>query len=263
MMKEVRLVHLIVRSTDVRRNQMNKKTWISIFFSLIILVYFTNITLASDISVYRQCPTSVKLNSIIQINITVENKGTAEKSVRVNENVGNFEAISPKPIIPVPTPGTIGLGPPYYEWNFTLPPNSKNTVSYTVKLVNPGDIILSPTTVYADGETIYTDVCTIKVLCNQNGACETNLGENYFTCPEDCPSGSADGVCDLIKDGRCDPDCAPGTDPDCLAATTTIQSTTTTISVKKPSSPIYIYLIIASVIIAVAVLFLYKVRVST
>ena len=240
-----------------------KKTWILILFSLVAFIYFTSIIFASDISVYRECPVSEKIGSVAQINITVENTGTIEKSITVNENVGNFEAISPKPIIPVPTPGTIGLRLPYYEWNLTLPSNSKNTVFYIVKLVNPGDVTLSPTAAYADGETIYTDVCTIKVVCNQNGACETNLGENYFTCSEDCSSGSADGVCDLIKNGRCDPDCTLGTDQDCLTAITTIQSTTTTISVKKPSSPIYTYLIIALVIIAVAVLFLYKIRVST
>jgi hypothetical protein len=236
-----------------------KKTLILILFSLVNFIYFTNIIFASDVSVYRECPVSEKVGSVVQINITIENKGTIEKYITVNENLGNFEAISPKPIVPVPTPGTIGLRLPYYEWNFTLPANSKNTVSYMVKLVNPGDIVLSPTTAYADGETIFTNVCTIKVICNQNGICEPNLGENYFTCPEDCPSGSADGVCDLVKDGRCDPDCAPGTDPDCLTITT-IGATTTTTPVGKPSSTIYIYIIIIAIVITVAVFFLLRIK---
>jgi hypothetical protein len=233
-----------------------KKTWILVLFFLVPFIYFTIIISASDVSVYRECPVSEKIGSVVQINITVENTGTIEKSITVNENVGNFEAISPKPIVPVPTPGTIGLGPPYYEWNFTLPPNSKNTVSYTVKLVNPGDITLSPTTAYADGETIYTDVCMIKVICNQNGACEADLGENYFTCSEDCPSGSADGVCDLIEDGRCDPDCASGTDPDCSA------TTTTTIPAKPSSTPTYVYIIFIAIIIAVAAFLLLRVKIE-
>lgn len=31
--------------------------------------------------------------------------------------------------------------------------------------------------------------------------------ENYFTCPQDCPSGSFDGICDSIEDDKCDQDC--------------------------------------------------------
>jgi len=232
-----------------------KKTWIMVLLFLASFICFTNLILASGIYVYRECPTNVKIGSTVQINITVENKGNIEKSIRVNENVGNFEPITPKPIVPVPKPGAIGLQLPYYEWNFTLSPNSKNTVNYTIKLVEPGDIAFSPTTVFADGETIYSDTCTIKVVCNQNGKCEPSLGENYFTCPQDCPSGSADGVCDLIKDGRCDTDCAIGADPDCSAATTT------TIPIGKPSTPIYIYIIIIAAVIAVAAFFLLKVRV--
>lgn len=50
-----------------------------------------------------------------------------------------------------------------------------------------------------------------------NGVCEPGFGENYLTCPKDCPSGSRDGYCDKIADGRCDPDCGPGEDQDCIA----------------------------------------------
>ena len=47
-----------------------------------------------------------------------------------------------------------------------------------------------------------------------DGICE--VGENYFNCPQDCPSGSLDGVCDKVPDGICDPDCHGKYDPDCL-----------------------------------------------
>jgi len=46
-----------------------------------------------------------------------------------------------------------------------------------------------------------------------NGICA--IGENYATCPGDCPSGIKDGFCDKVKDGICDPDCSAGQDPDC------------------------------------------------
>jgi hypothetical protein len=66
-------------------------------------------------------------------------------------------------------------------------------------------------------------------LCNKNGQCEHEIGENSINCPQDCP----------------------------IATTTT-----TTIPVKKPSTSIFIYLIIIVIIIAViAVFFLRKIKV--
>ncbi len=44
-----------------------------------------------------------------------------------------------------------------------------------------------------------------QVLCNHDGVCDDS--ENFFSCPDDCISGSDDGVCDGIKDGIIDPDC--------------------------------------------------------
>ena len=46
-----------------------------------------------------------------------------------------------------------------------------------------------------------------------DGICD--MGESYKNCPQDCPSGGLDGYCDRVKDGRCDPDCKHGEDPDC------------------------------------------------
>lgn len=50
-------------------------------------------------------------------------------------------------------------------------------------------------------------------LCDNNKVC--NNYENYLSCPNDCPSGSADRYCDKVKDGKCDPDCAKDADEDC------------------------------------------------
>lgn len=44
----------------------------------------------------------------------------------------------------------------------------------------------------------------LETICGDN-IC--GLPENHFNCPQDCPSGSSDLVCDKIKDGICDPDC--------------------------------------------------------
>jgi len=49
-------------------------------------------------------------------------------------------------------------------------------------------------------------------FCDKDGVCDACLGwpcddaESFVTCT-DCSSGSADGYCDLERDGICDPDC--------------------------------------------------------
>ena len=55
-------------------------------------------------------------------------------------------------------------------------------------------------------------------VCNRNGVCDFLLGENYASCPQDCPSGEQDAYCDKQADGKCDPDCSPTEDTDCTIA---------------------------------------------
>ena len=80
-------------------------------------------------------------------------------------------------------------------------------------------------------------------LCNKNKKCEPSLGENYKTCPQDCPSGSKDNYCDKVSDGICDPDCTENEDSDC-----------------KKLSMLWIYIIGGIVIIVLLVLFLTRIR---
>lgn len=44
-------------------------------------------------------------------------------------------------------------------------------------------------------------------LCNEDGKCQPERGENYISCEDDCASGSNDEYCDDVFDGKCDPDC--------------------------------------------------------
>ena len=63
-----------------------------------------------------------------------------------------------------------------------------------------------------------------KFLCNHNAKCENF--ENFYSFPDDCPSGSKDNICDALIDGKCDPDCLEGVDPDCnIPNETVIQPT--------------------------------------
>ena len=108
--------------------------------------------------------------------------------------------------------------------------------------------------IYPDGEKIeiskgnntLLQIQIAKFVCKQDGICskfENELNcpsdckdkpivsgscgnqncdatESYITCPADCPSGSADKVCDRVKDNICDPDCSASLDPDCIPAET-------------------------------------------
>jgi len=51
-----------------------------------------------------------------------------------------------------------------------------------------------------------------KEICG-DGFCDITK-ENAFACPQDCPTGIKDDICDAIKDNRVDPDCKEGVDPD-------------------------------------------------
>jgi hypothetical protein len=53
-------------------------------------------------------------------------------------------------------------------------------------------------------------------LCNADGKC--GEGENFLSCPADCPLDKEDNYCLPAGDGVCDPDCIAGLDPDCAAA---------------------------------------------
>jgi len=229
-----------------------------IYLIILVLVYIEiPIIYASDIIIQRYVPEKVTVNSIIEIKIIIINNGNEEKNIIVHEIVGDFDPIEPYPIIPVINENDpIAVPPAHYEWKFNLSGNSEKNISYKVLATTPGKKILPPTVVYANGEVIYGESQTIKVECNKNDECESN--ENYLNCPEDCPSGSSDGICDLMQDGICDPDCEKNADPDCIT-TTTLSTTTTTIPSERRSKVIW-YIIIGIIIAILVFFFIYQMR---
>jgi hypothetical protein len=77
-----------------------------------------------------------------------------------------------------------------------------NEIDYIVKV--PFNTELSSFQIKKGDNVLYEDLIDI---CNNNGICEPQRGENYLSCYEDCPSGSLDNYCDGIFDNICDPDC--------------------------------------------------------
>ncbi|MFH1592711.1 MAG: VCBS repeat-containing protein [Candidatus Woesearchaeota archaeon] len=66
--------------------------------------------------------------------------------------------------------------------------------------------------VYKNDSLIY-EVNISHLLCNENDICDEK--ENFFSCPQDCSSGSSDNICDGQDDGICDPDCYYSADANC------------------------------------------------
>lgn len=184
-----------------------------------VLVILTLLACASqavapDIEVITEVPDEVSVGDTIPVVILVHNNEDYDLHLVLKEEVVGEGIGTPEPV--KTTSGGWGWLPPYYEWEIDVPAKSSKTIEYKVRAEYPGYLALGGTRVeFESGETYRSDIVDVHVLCNQDGVCEGH--ESFDNCPEDCPSGSDDGICDYMMDGRCDPDCLEGGDPDCEA----------------------------------------------
>lgn len=191
----------------------------SIFFFIGFLFLLAQIINASLI-IEREVPVQVQFNEDFQINLKIHNGFDEVKSVSITEILSGFEPLDniDRIIFINETEldllgNVIAVHPPFYFWEVDLTPNALTTITYRVKAVELGYIDFAPAVVNSVDDSYESETDTIRVLCNMNSICEPEEDEHYFNCPEDCPSGGTDGVCDLLNDGVADPDCVPGTDP--------------------------------------------------
>ena len=100
------------------------------------------------------------------------------------------------------------------EYNYTLTfesiPQPVREKEYDVAQAEL--ILADDSRYYSNTPKIYVKEA-ITLQCNFDSICEP--GENNHNCPQDCPSGLEDGLCDGLEDLKCDPDCQIGQDPDC------------------------------------------------
>ena len=98
-------------------------------------------------------------------------------------------------------------------------------------------------------------------LCNSDGMCQSERGENFLSCEADCKSGSDDGLCDEIFDARCDPNCKEQAredkDTDCTCGNGVCDGREDSYYCPKdcgnPSNPVMMWLIGISVVIVLLV----------
>jgi hypothetical protein len=168
--------------------------------------------------------------------------------------------------------GARTLGFDYWavEFDVSVPSRESRTYNYTIhfgklplpwmnkrRTLNRAQLKVGELIVYSN-DAYVTYYIESDYPCNFNDVCEPQLRENYQTCYEDCPSGSADGFCDGKHDRLCDQDCDAAGDKDCTPGVSTtlpsehLERTTTLPSEpleKKPIWPFYLAVGLAVVLL--------------
>ncbi len=181
-----------------------------------------NLETIGDVAIYRIAPAQAPLGQKIWVTFILENGANAKKDIGIVERVGDAD-FDKTEATSIETPyGEVFW---YYEWKIELPAKGNTTISYWLIPKTVGTYVISPARVDVDGDVSYLEARSIEIKCVADGKCDSEAGENYLTCPEDCTTGRADGICDYAADGRCDPDCEPAADPDCEAAAGNVTAT--------------------------------------
>lgn len=237
-------------------------------FSIASAAVETTTEYMGDLTLHRSFPKTAFVGQEIWIVMQIENVGAKELTFVFEEKLGDvdFDKNQAKSIeVSDPGPGGVPateggerLELWYYEWEIELPPGENATLAYWLIPKVPGTYVISPAMITVEGEEFYTKSRTIQVKCVSDTQCDVNAGETFLTCPEDCFTGNADGICDEASDGRIDPDCEEGYDPDAGVA----MPTATVVPVEEPPridlTPYIVMigalLIIAAVVVIVVVL---------
>ena len=90
----------------------------------------------------------------------------------------------------------------------------------------------------------FSGLSKIQVKCDGDGFCNIPI-ENALNCPQDCPTGIKDNVCDAAKYNRVDPDCEEGVDPD----DTAIYEQKIGEMHRKSNTLVYVFIIVSIIIL--------------
>ena len=180
-------------------------------------------------TIEKTARSKITLGETLTIGITIKNDYPTNVSAELKEYIGGAEAVDLGGFVRSTPKGSPIL--PYYKKTVKLSPNSQITVSYSIKPLYLGTLMVPETEAATAYGNVVSNALVLEVECNKNKICETNIGENTINCPEDCLPGKPDGICNPRADSICDPDCKNGEDPDCGAtATNPTRATTTTLA---------------------------------
>ncbi len=189
------------------------------------------IVVETDLSIERIVPESVNAGEIIEVKLRVVNNHDETLNLVIVES--QRDGVNYIEVPEVYTVNYQALAVPLMKWEDTISPGGVKEYTYKMSSVSPGAINLPPATVSDDyGNSYESAKDFIEVLCSPDGVCGED--ENYLYCPEDCQTGTADDVCDGVDDGRIDPDCSKGFDPDESAKTLSDRKQTDTKDSKSP-----------------------------
>ncbi|MEA3254211.1 MAG: hypothetical protein U9Q22_00060 [Candidatus Altiarchaeota archaeon] len=191
---------------------------------LLTLIFLLNSVIAEEeIEITKTAVEKIKIGEILAVTIKVRNNLDESISIDLQETIGLAEPIDMpeiqakvEPVIPKNKSSPIFWFPTYYKWKFRLEPDTEKSITYKIKPLNPGRFVIGPTKAYTPRGVYRSNPLVIVVKCNANKVCEGGLNENSINCPEDCPSGFEDAICNPVEDGVCDPDCPAGLDLDCI-----------------------------------------------
>lgn len=165
----------------------------------------------TQLSVERIAPANATPAAVVAINLKVTNRGNERVNAMLDEDQ------RPGCVYTDPYPvfyhNYEAMKIPFYRWNLTLEPGSTRTITYHIQPEGVGTIAFTSARLVDEyGNQVESGMTSIRVACIPNGVCDA--GENTIYCPEDCPKGGSDGFCDGSPDGKIDPDCIQGYDPD-------------------------------------------------
>jgi len=191
-------------------------------------------TLAQDspkggFMIEKKAREKISLGDVLTVELILTNNYASNLSVNLKEYIGGAEVVDAGGFTRSTPKGS--PIPPYYKQTVKLAPNSQTTITYSIKPLYHGTLILPEAEVLTPMGEYASNMLVLDVECNKNGLCEKDLDENAFTCPQDCPADKPDGLCNSRKDSVCDPDCNGG-DPDCghTTATSAPKAPTTTLT---------------------------------
>ncbi len=176
-----------------------------------IFILFVLISPVTAINVEKEVQQEAVIGQVITVKIKINNDLDRTLNTKIIEKtLPEFEYLDKEFIKRIELEGLEYL---HLEWNLDIPPNSWKEVTYQIVPKRLGTYYLPKTEVITSDAIYYSEISRIHVECDNDGFCNTTI-ENSLNCPQDCPTGIKDGICDAVKDNRVDPDCKEGVDPD-------------------------------------------------